>query len=267
MRLSEVCIERPVLATVMSLVIVLVGAIAVGRVPNRELPDVDPPVVSVLSILPGAAPEVVETSVTQVLEDQIIGIEGVRSVVSLSREQVSQITVEFLLDRDVEAAANDVRDRVARARRNLPEELEDPVVAKRDADSDPILWLALAGPNQTQLELSTIAEKQIQDRLGKLPGVANVVIGGERRYSMRLWIDNARLTAQNLTIADIANALRRENVDLPSGRVEGGDREFTVRTLGELDNAEAFGELIVANINGVSVRLRDIARVEVGPED
>jgi multidrug efflux pump len=266
-RLSEICIERPVLATVLSIMIMLLGAISLGRVANRELPDVDPPVVSVTTIFPGAAPEVVETSVTQVLEDQIVGIEGVKTVTSLSREQVSVITVEFELDRDVDAAANDVRDRVARARRNLPEEVEDPVVAKRDADSDPIMWIALSGSGYTQIQLSTIAETQIQDRLGKLPGVANVIIGGERRYSMRVWIDNGRLTAQGLTIADVYAALRRENVDLPSGRVEGNEREFTVRTVGELDSAEGYGELIVANVKGQPVRLRDVARVEVGPED
>jgi len=267
-KLSQVCIDRPVLATVLSLVIVLVGGISALRVPNRELPDVDPPVVSVTAILPGAAPEVVETSVTQVLEDQIIGIEGVKSVTSISREQVSQITVEFELDRDVDLAANDVRDRVARARRQLPEEVEDPVVAKRDADSDPILWLALAGDGYTQIQLSTIAETQIQDRLGKLPGVAQVVIGGERRYSIRIWIDNARLTAQTLTIADVSAALRRENVDIPSGRVESTDREFTVRTLGELATADEFGELIVANDQaGNPIKLRDLGTVEVGPED
>jgi len=267
-RLSQVCIDRPVLATVLSLVIVLVGAIAALRVPNRELPDVDPPVVSVTAILPGAAPEVVETSVTQVLEDQIIGIEGVKSVTSISREQVSQITVEFELDRDVDLAANDVRDRVARARRDLPEEVEDPVVAKRDADSDPILWLALAGDGYTQIQLSTLAETRLQDRLGKLPGVAQIVIGGERRYSIRIWIDNARLTAQTLTIADVSAALRRENVDIPSGRVESSDREFTVRTLGELASADEFGELIVANDRaGNPIKLRDVGTVEVGPED
>ncbi len=145
MKLSQICIERPVLSTVLSLVIVLFGAIALSRLPNREYPDVDPPVVAVTTVLPGAAPEVIETSVTQPLEDQLIAIEGVKHLTSLSREQVSQITVEFDLDRDVDDAANDVRDRVARARSELPDDVDEPVVAKRDADASPILWLALSG--------------------------------------------------------------------------------------------------------------------------
>jgi multidrug efflux pump len=267
MRLSHVCIERPVLSTVMSLVIMLFGLIAMSRLPNREYPDVDPPVVAVTTVLPGAAPEVIETSVTQPLEDQLIAIEGVRHITSLSREQASQITVEFELNRNVDEAANDVRDRVARVRNKLPDEVEEPIVAKRDADASPVLWLALAGTHTSQVELSTLAETQIQDRLAKLPGVSEVIIAGERRFSMRVWIDNSRLTAHNLTIADVDAALRRENVDIPSGRVESVDREFTVRTLGELSTAPDYGALTVSVVDGTPVRLRDLARVEVGPED
>ena len=183
MRLSQICIERPVLTSVMSLVILLFGAIALGRLPNRELPDVDPPVVSVTTIYPGAAPEVVETSVTQVLEDEIIAIEGIKHVTSLSREQVSSISVEFELSRGVDLAANDVRDRVARARRQLPDAVEQPLVARRDADARPVLWIALSGPSYDQIQISTIADTQLHDRLAKLPGVADVILGGERRYS------------------------------------------------------------------------------------
>ncbi len=267
MRISEVSIDRPVLATVMSVVIVLFGAIALLRLPNRELPDVDPPGVSVTTVYSGAAPEVVETSVTQPLEDQIIGIEGVRHVTSVSREQVSQISVEFELDRELEAAANDVRDRVARARRELPQEVEEPVVAKQEADAFPILWLAMSGEGTTQIELSKIADTRVKDRLGKLPGVATVLIGGERRYSMRLWMDNEQLTAHGLTIADVRAALQRENVDIPSGRVESSDVEYTVRSLGELRSVSAYESLIVATAKGEPVRLRDVARVEAGPED
>ncbi|TDJ07767.1 MAG: efflux RND transporter permease subunit [Deltaproteobacteria bacterium] len=267
MRLSQICIDRPVLTIVMSLGILLFGIIAVDRLPNRELPDVDPPVVSVTTIFPGAAAEVVETSVTQVLEDQIIAIDGVKHVTSLSREQVSSISVEFELYRDVDLAANDVRDRVARARRNLPDDVEQPIVAKRDADDRPVLWIALSGASYDQIQISTIADTQIRDRLAKLPGVANVILGGERRYSMRLWLDNPRLRAHNLTVADVAEALRRENVDIPSGRIEGESREFTVRALGELRTPEAYGDLIIANIQGQPIRLRDVGRAEVGPED
>ncbi len=265
MRLSEVCIERPVFATVLALLIVLFGLIALPRLPNRELPNIDPPVVSVTTIYPGAAPEVVETSVTEPLEDLLIGIEGIKHLTSVSREQVSSITVEFELSRDVDVAANDVRDRVARARRDLPEDVEDPVVAKQDADARAVAWLGLWG-GKDQIELTRLAETRIQDRLSKLPGVATVFIAGERRMSMRVWIDNERLTSYRLTVADISLALQRENVDIPSGRIEGPDREFTVRTIGELQTAPAFENLIVANVEGEPVRLRDIGRVEVGPE-
>ncbi len=267
MRISQVCIERPVLATVMSLVIALFGLLAVGRLPNRYLPNVDPPIVSITTVLPGAAPEVVETSVTDPLEDQVNGVEGVKHVLSQSREQVSLISVEFELGRDLEAAANDVRDRVARARASLPEEVEDPVVAKQDSDARPVIWFALFGENYDQIQLTTIAESRVVDRLAKLPGVANVILGGERRYSMRIWVNQLRMSGQNVTVADLREALSRENVDIPSGRLESGDAEFTVRSLGELRTSEGFEDLIIKNVAGRPVRVRDVARVEVGPED
>ena len=215
MRFSEVCIERPVLTTVMSLGIVLLGAIGLSRLPNRELPDVDPPVVAVTTVYPGAAAEVVETSVTQVLEDELIGIEGIKHLTSNSREQASLITIEFELYRDVDAAAADVRDKVARARRDLPADVEDPVVAKRSVDARPVMWTALSGGGLSALELSTLAETRMRDRLAKLPGVADVILAGERRYSMRLWLDNDLLTAHNLVVAGVAEALRRQNIDMP----------------------------------------------------
>jgi multidrug efflux pump len=267
MKLSQVCIDRPVLSTVMSLVIMLFGLISMQRLQNQQFPDVDAPIVSVRTVFPGAAPEVIETSVTQPLEDQLIAIEGVRHLTSDSREQASIISVEFDLGRDIDAAANDVRDRVARARDDLPEEVEEPVVAKSDADAFPIMWVALHGGNYSQIALSTIAETEIQDRLAKLPGISEVLIAGEKRFSIRVWIDNSRLTAQDLTVADLQEALRRENVDVPSGRIEGPEQEFAIRTLGELRTADAYGALIVARVDGEPVRLRDVARVEDGPED
>jgi multidrug efflux pump len=266
-RISEICIDRPVLASVMSIIIVLFGLIALSRLQNRELPDIDPPVVSITTVLPGAAPEVVETSVTDLLEDQVNGIPGVKHLISESREQVSQITIEFDLSVDVDEAANDVRDRVARTRRDLPEEVEEPVVAKRDSDANAVMWLALSGERYDQIELTQLAETRIIDRLAKLPGVASVIIGGERRYSMRLWIDNRILGSFGLTIADIEGALSRENVDIPSGRVESADTEFTVRSLGELQSVRDFENLIIGSFGGDLVRLRDVARVEVGAED
>jgi multidrug efflux pump subunit AcrB len=243
MRLSQICIERPVFSIVMSLVIVVLGGISLTRLSNRLFPDVDPPFVSVVTVLPGAAPEVVETSVTQVLEDEIIGIEGIKHLTSQSSEEVSAITVQFEIKRNIDVAAADVRDRVARARERLPDDVKEPIVAKADADAIEIMWLNLAGGGLDPIELSMLAETRIKDRLSKLPGVAKVVIGGERRYAIRLWIDHEQLTARGLTIADVADALARENVDVPSGRVEGGDQEFTVRTLGELKTAEQYGAL------------------------
>jgi multidrug efflux pump len=267
LRLSEICIQRPVLTTVMSLIIVLVGLISMPRLPNRELPDVDAPIVSVTTVYPGAAAEVVETSVTQPIEDAVNGIEGVKHVRSSSREQVSSISIEFNLDRDIEAAANDVRDRVARTQGELPDEIDVPVVAKTDADARPILFMALFGPNHDPIELTRIVNDEIKDRIAKLPGVANVITGGDRRFSMRIWIDNRRLGAQNLTIAEVVAALQRENVDIPSGRVEGLDTEFTVRSLGELKSVRDYERLIVAKVEDQLVRLGDVAEVETGPED
>lgn len=250
----------------MSIIILLFGAIALTRLPNRELPDIDEPKVSVTTVYPGAAPEVVETSVTQPLEEAVNGIEGVKHVTSDSREQVSQITIEFDLNRDIEAAANDVRDRVSRVRSALPEEVDDPQVAKRDSDANAIIWLATFGGGYDQMEISTIVENEINDRIAKVPGVAGVMVGGERRYSMRVWIHNRRLAAHDLTISDVVNALERENVDIPSGRVESSDTEFTVRSLGELQSVEGYESLGIANVDGKTVYLRDVAVVEVGPE-
>jgi len=206
-KISAVSIDRPVFAIVCSLIIVLAGGIAYQGLSLREFPDVDSPTVTITTVFPGAAPEVVENSVTQPIEDEVIGIEGIKHVTSKSREQVSSITVEFELSRDIDAAANDVRDRVARARRHLPDEVEAPVVSKRSATSDTVLWLALSGEGYDQVQLTSILEQQVKDRLAKLSGVAFVIVGGERRYSMRVWVDSDQLTARGLTVADIASAL------------------------------------------------------------
>jgi multidrug efflux pump len=266
-RFSEVCIERPVFTTVMSLVIVLVGTLGLFRLSNRELPDIDPPIVTVTTIFAGASAQVVETSLTKPIEDAVNGIDGVKHVTSTSREQVSSIKIEFSLARDIEAAANDVRDRVARIRSKLPDDVEDPVVAKQDSDASPIIWMALYGENTTQIELTQLADTVIVDRLSKLPGVASVINAGERRYSMRIWVDNRRLGARDISISELVEALRREHVDIPSGRIESEDAEFTVRSLGELKTPAEWRQLVVAVKNGVPIYLGDVADVETGPED
>ncbi len=267
MKLSEICIDRPVMATVFSLIIVLFGFIAYPRLAVREYPDIEKPMVSVTTILRGAAAEVVETSVTQFIEDEVIGIEGVKHVTSSSREEVSDIQIEFELSRNLEDAANDVRDRVALARRNLPDDIDDPIISKSDTRGDVVVWLSLSGDGVDPMRLTEISENQIKDRLSKLPGVSSLMIGGERRFSMRIWIDSRLLTAKGLTIADVAAALQRENVDIPSGRIEGVNQEFTVRSLGEMHSVEEFEMLPVAKYGDTIVYLRDVAKVAAGPED
>ena len=267
MKLSETAIRRPVLSTVLSLVIVLFGIISIFQLPVRQYPDVDPPIVSVTTIYPGANPRVVETEVTEPLEEQINGIEGIRTLTSQSREQVSSITVEFTLERDVDVAAQDVRDRVLRARNRLPDDIEEPIIAKQDADASPVMWLGLYGERYTHLELTDFADRVIKERLEILPGVSSIIIGGGRKFAMRLWIDAEKLAAHQLTVADVADALRRENVDIPSGRIEGQEREFTVRTMGEMQTPDEFNAMIIVNRDGQPVRIRDVGYAELGAED
>ncbi len=228
MFLPELCIKRPVLATVMSLAIILIGVITFLRLPVREYPNIDSPVVSVRTVYPGASAEIIESQVTQPLEDSLSGIEGIRTIKSVSREEVSQITVEFLLERDVDSAANDVRDRTARVRGQLPSEAEDPVVAKIEADAQAIMWLAFSSERYSALEITDYADRVIVDRLQALPGVASIIIGGQRRYAMRLWLDRDRMAAYRLTPQDVETALKSQNIELPSGRIESRQREFSM---------------------------------------
>jgi len=267
MKLSEVAIQRPVFATVMSLAILLLGYISFTRLPVREYPETDPPIVSVTTFYRGASPSVVETEITDVLEEQFTTIESVKTITSSSREQGSVITIEFELQRDVDEAANDVRDRVSRVRGELPREAEDPVVAKVDVNAQPIIWLSVSSDNHSTLELSDYADRLLKERLQRLPGVGNVFIGGERRYAMRVWLDPQRMAAYGLTVQDVEQAVRTENAEIPGGRVEGDAREFAVRTRGELDSPEEFGAIIVSHVGDRIVRLDQIAEVEVGPED
>jgi len=267
MKLSEVSIERPVLATVMSLAIVLFGALSFTFLPVREYPDIESPIVSVSTFYRGANPQVVETEITDVLEEQLSTIEGVKLITSSSAEQVSNITIEFNLNRDVDKAANDVRDRVSRVRSQLPITADDPVVAKQDVNAQPIIWLALYGERYNTLELSDFARNEMAERLQRLEGVGAVVVGGERKYAMRIWLDAQRLAAYGLTVADVDRALRGGNAEIPAGRVEGKGREFAVRTRGDLDQPEEFASIIVAQQGDQVVKLGDVAEVKVGAED
>jgi len=267
MKLSVTSIQRPVLATVMSLAILLFGIIAFTRLPVREYPDIDPPIISVVSLYRGANPNVVETEITNVLEEQFATLEGVKTMTSSSREQGSVITIEFELTRDVDEAANEVRDRVARIRGKLPREIDDPIVSKVDANAQPIVWLALSSPNHSGLELTDVADRVLKERIQRLTGVGSVIIGGERRYAMRVWLDPMRMAAHGLTAQDVEAAIRRENAEIPAGRVEGSEREFAVRTRGDLATPEEFGDVVVLQKGTDLVRLRDVAQVNVGAED
>jgi multidrug efflux pump len=267
MKLSELSIQRPVFATVMSLAIVLFGVISFTRLPVREYPDVDPPIVSITTFYRGASPNVVETEITDILEEQLATLEGVKTLTSSSQEQGSVITVEFELSRDPDEAANDVRDRVSRSRGQLPTEADDPVIAKVDVNAQAIVWLALSSTRHNGLELSEVADRVLKERLQRLPGVGSVILGGERRYAMRVWLDPQRMAARGLTVQDVETAIRTENAEIPGGRVEGEQREFAVRTRGELDSPEEFGAIIVAQHGDDLVRLSDIGEVEIGAED
>jgi multidrug efflux pump len=267
MKLSEVSIRRPVLATVMSVTILLFGVISFLRTPVREYPNIDPPIVSITTVYRGAASNVIEAEITQLIEEELATLEGVKLLRSSSQEQVSHITVEFTLSRDVDQAANDVRDRIARLRGRLPRESEDPIVSKVDTNAEAVMWLALYGEGFDNLEVSDVANVVLKERLLRTAGVGSVIIGGERRYSMRIWLDPARLAAYGLTVVDVDRAIQGQNAEIPSGRIEGEGREFSVRTRGELADPEAFGAIFVAQVGDRSVRLSDVADVAVGAED
>jgi multidrug efflux pump len=267
MRLPEICIQRPVFATVLSVIIFLVGFISYTRLSVREYPRIDEPVVSVETVYQGASAEVIESQITKVLEDSLAGIEGVEVMTSSSRSERSQITVRFRLSRDPDSAAADVRDKVARVRGRLPDAVDEPVIAKVEADSFPILWMAVSAPGKSALEVSDYVARYIKPRLSTLPGAADVRIFGERKVSMRIWVDRAKLAAYRLTVQDLEDALRRQNVEIPAGRIESDKREFSVLSLTDLQTPEQFGSIVVREVSGYSVRVRDLGRVEVGPLD
>ena len=267
MILSDISIKRPVFAMVVSLLLITLGIASLLRLPIREYPAIDPPVVSITTTYPGASAAVVDTQITEIIEAAAAGIEGVKTITSTSRDERSNVTIEFRLTRNVDAAANDVRDRVARALARLPTQADTPVVAKVDGDSRPILWIALTSDRLTGLELTDIAKRRFADNLAIVEGVAQVIISGERRYAMRVWLDRQALAARGLTVQDVEDAIRRENVELPGGRIESTQRELTVRTDTRMARPEQFREMVLSRGGGAQVLLGDVARVEVGPED
>ncbi|MBP3193676.1 efflux RND transporter permease subunit [Natronogracilivirga saccharolytica] len=267
MSLSAVSIRRPVLASVMSIVIVLFGILGYNSLGVREYPSVDPPIITVQTNYAGANSEVIEAQITEPLEEQLNGIAGIRTMTSVSREGRSTVTVEFDLDMDLEAAANDVRDRVSRAVRQLPPDVDNPIVSKADADASPIVFLNVQSDSHNLLDLSDIANVSFKERLQTIPGVSEVRIWGEKKYSMRLWLDPVKMSAYNISPVDVRDALDRENVELPSGRIEGFFSELTVRTLGRLETAEEFNRMIIKENDGTVVRLEDVGRAELGAEN
>ncbi|KUO59634.1 acriflavin resistance protein [bacterium BRH_c32] len=267
MSLSSLSIRRPVLAIVMSILIVLFGVIGYTYLGIREYPSIDPPIINVSTSYPGANADVIESQITEPLEEQINGIAGIRSLTSTSRDGSSSVTVEFDVSIDLEDAANDVRDRVSRARFNLPPDADPPIVTKADADAVPIVFLNIQSSNRNLLELSDYAQNIFKERLQTINGVSNVQIWGQKRYSMRLWMDPAKLAAYKITPVEIRSAVTRENIELPSGRIEGNNTELTVRTKSRLTTVEDFNNLIIKDAGGVLVRFSDIGNAELYPEN
>lgn len=268
MTISDLAIRRPVFATVLSLMLVIVGLMALLRLSIREYPDVSRPIVGVSVFYRGANAAVIETRVTQVLEDEIAGIEGVEKVTSSSRDEFSRINVEFSIDRDLDAAANDVRERIARVAGRLPTEADAPQIAKVDDSAEPIIYANFSSSARNALELTEYLRHYVVDRFSSLPGVASLRVGGENRYAMRVWLDREALAARQLTVNDVENALRRENVELPAGRIESRQREFTLRTRTSLESEDDFRNLVIGRTpDGYLVRLGDIAEVRLAAED
>jgi hydrophobe/amphiphile efflux-1 (HAE1) family protein len=251
----------------MSIALIIFGILGLDRLPVRELPDIDPPIVNVLTVYPGASADVVENEVTERLEEAVSSAEGIRLLTSQSREQVSSISIEFIQGQDIDVSAQDVRDRIARVRGLLPDDIEEPVIAKQDASARPLMWIAFYSERFDTRELTKIADEQVKDRLQTVQGVSSVIIGGEKRFAMRLWLDSEKMAARGVTVLDVARALQEQNVELPSGRIENLDRELTLQTRGQLKDPDAFNKLVIRQEADRVIRLSDIGRAEEGVED
>ena len=267
MRLTEHFIRRPVATIMLNIALLVFGLLGLQRLPVRELPDIDPPVVTVLTVYPGASAEVVETEVTERLEEGISSADGIRLLTSQSREQTSSITVEFAQGIDIDVAAQDVRDRVSRVRGELPDDIDEPVISKQDAAANPIMWIAFFSEYHDTQELTQIADDDVKDILQTVPGVSSVIIGGEKRLAVRLRLNPEKMASHGITVTDVERALQQQNVELPSGRIEAADRETTLQMRGQLKTPEAFDQLILRQQGTRVVRLRDVAVSEWGVEE
>jgi len=267
MQLAEVSIRRPVFATVLSLLILLVGLVSFQRLAVREYPKIDEPVVTVSVRYAGASAEVIESQVTKPLEDSIAGIDAVDVITSISRPEQAQISVRFRLEKDADTAAAEVRDRVSRVRNKLPQAIDEPVIAKVEADAFPVIWLAFSSDKRSPLEINDLINRVVKARLQTVTGVADVRIFGERKYAMRVWLDPDRLAAYKLTTQDVEDAIRRSNLEVPAGRIESRQREFSVTSQTDLVKPAQFEQVVIKSVNGFAVRMRDVARVEEGPAE
>ncbi len=268
MKLPEICIKRPVFAIVLNLIIILLGLVCYDRLTVREYPNIDVPVISVETAYPGASARIIETQISKPLEDSLSGIEGIDFIRSISRAERSQITVTFKLNRNADDAASDVRDRVGRVRGKLPDEIDEPIVAKQEADAQPIIWLSLNSTAHSPLEVSEYASLAVRDRIQTLSGVSNIRLVGNREYAMRIWLNSDRMAALQITPLDVETALREQNVEIPAGRIESNNREFTVLAQTDLNLPEQFENIIIRRgDNGTLVRVRDVARVAYGPKE
>ena len=267
MNISELSIRRPVLATVLTIIILLFGLIGYTTLGVREYPSVDNPIISVTCSYSGANADVIENQITEPLEQNINGIPGIRSLSSVSQQGQSRITVEFELSVDLETAANDVRDKVSRAQRYLPRDCDPPTVSKADADASPILMVAIQSNNRSLLELSEIADLTVKEQLQTISDVSSVSIWGEKRYSMRLWLDPVKMAGYGITPVDVKSAMDNENVELPSGSIEGNTVELTLRTMGQMHTADEFNNVVIKEVDGQVIRLSDIGYAELGAAD
>jgi len=267
MQLPEIAIRRPVFATVLSLLVVLIGAVSFNRLAVREYPKIDEPVVTVSVKYAGASAQVVESQVTKPLEDSIAGIDAVDVITSISRPEQAQISVRFRLEKDADAAAAEVRDRTSRVRNRLPQAIDEPVIAKVEADAFPVMWLAFTSETRSPLEINDLVNRIVKPRLQTVTGVADVRIYGERKYAMRVWLDPDKLAGYRITTQDVEDAIRRSNLELPAGRIESRQREFSVTSQTDLFQPAQFAEIVIRSVNGFPVKLRDVARVEEAPAD
>ena len=267
MKLSDISIQRPVLATMMSLGLILFGVIGLSRLPVRELPDVDPPIINITSVYPGASAAVVEAQVTEVLEESLSSIEGIRTLTSESRQEVSTITIEFDLSHNIDVSAQDVRDRVSRVRGRLPDDIKEPIIAKQDANAQPVLWVALFSDRYSTLELTSLGENIIKDRLQTINGVSSVIFGGAKRFAIRIWLDAQKMAARGITVLDVEQSLKKQSIELPSGLVENLERSLSIETRGELKTPEEYNNLVIKQDGSTFVRLSDIGHAIIGVED